>query len=124
MRFTPAGIACAALTVAYNPRTYDRDAAAWKDGEPSFYRVTAWRQLAENVAESLRKGDRVVVTGVLAERHWEADGKKQSAWGVTADAIGPDLAYATASVKKMARSPGGDVPPDDAWSSATRERPS
>jgi len=124
LRFTPAGVAVAALTVAVNPRFYDRDAAEWKDGEPSFYRVTVWRTLGENVAESLHKGDRVLVAGTIAQRIWEKpDGEKRSTFEVTAEAIGPDLTYAQAAVKKMTRSRGGDVAPDDPWANASRTRP-
>lgn len=123
LRFTANGTACAVLNVAFNPRWYDKTTAAWKDGDPSFHRVTVWRELAENVAESLHKGDRVVVSGTLSQRHWEQDGEKKSAWGVTADAVGPDLSYAQAAVRKMQRTRAGEAPPDDEWSSATRERP-
>jgi single-strand DNA-binding protein len=124
LRFTADGTAVAALSVAFNPRQYDRTAAAWKDGEPSYYRVTAWRQLAENVVESLHRGDRVVVTGTWHQRHWEdADGTKRDGWTLTADAVGVELSWATAQVRKLARSGRNEAPPDDAWSSASKTRP-
>lgn len=124
LRFTPTGAACCALTVAVNPRTYDKTTNEWKDGEPAFHRVTAWRQLAENVAETLHKGDRVIVTGGLSQRHWTDDqNQARSAWNLTADAIGPDLTWATAKVTKAGRAGRSDVPPDDAWASASTTRP-
>lgn len=124
LRFTATGAACCALTVAVNPRTYDKAAAEWKDGEPAFHRVTAWRQLAENVAETLRKGDRVIVFGALSQRHWtDTEGQARSAWNLTADAVGPDLTWATAKVSKVGRAGRGDAPPDDAWATASTTRP-
>jgi single-strand DNA-binding protein len=122
LRFTTAGVACCALTVAVNPRTYDKDKGEWRDGEPAFHRVTAWRALGENVAESLRKGDRVIVTGALTQRHWDDNGQSRSAWNVTADAVGPDLSYAQAKVTKTTRV-GKDTAPDDPWATASTTRP-
>jgi len=126
LRFTPQGVAVARLTVAVNPRWFDKASNEWKDGDPSFYRVTAWRQLAEHAAESLTKGARVIVTGSIAQRAWEDDaGEKRSSWDVTADALGPDLAYATATVKRMQRAAGAreQTPPDDPWAAGTTEPP-
>lgn len=125
LRFTPSGAAACKFTVAVNPRTFDKAANEWKDGEPSFYRCTAWRQLAENIAETLTKGHRVIVTGEQAQRSWDdknEPGKKHYAWEVTADAVGPDLSWATATVKKMARG-RDEVPPDDPWATGSRTRP-
>lgn len=124
LRFTASGAAVAKFTVAVNPRHFDKQANEWKDGEPSYYRCTAWRALAENIAESLTRGTRVVVAGDLKERRWKDDkepDKTRSAWEVTVDAIGPDLSYAQATVRKMARTARGDVPPDDPWATASRE---
>lgn len=124
LRFTPQGTAVCAFTIAHNARTYDKDSGEWKDGEPSFYRCTAWRQLAENVAESLAKGARVIMTGSQRQRSWEGkDGQTVYGWDVTVDAVGPDLTWATATVKRMARSGRDNVPPDDEWATASRTRP-
>lgn len=124
LRFTPDGTACCVITVAVNPRRFDRTSQQWVDGEPSFHRVTVWRQLGENVAESIAKGARVIVTGTLAQRHWTTDtGEKRSAWGITADAVGAELSFATAAVKRMSRAGGREVAPDDPWASASKERP-
>jgi len=122
LRFTPAGAAVVGFTVAINPRTYDRASGEWRDGDPSFMRCTAWRQLAENVAGSLGKGDRVVVTGRLAEERWVTpEGDKRSAWRLTADAVGAELTWATATVRRAARR--ADVAPDDPWATASTTRP-
>lgn len=124
LRFTPSGDAVCKFTVAHNPRTMDKATQTWKDGEPSFYYCTAWRGLAENVAESLARGTRVVVTGSMRQRQWETDaGEKRSSWELQVDAVGPELTWATASVKKMARNSRGDVPPDDTWATASRTQP-
>lgn len=123
LRFTPAGAAVVSFTVAVNPREYDRESGQWKDGEASFVRCQAWRQLAENVAESLNRGDRVVVTGRLREERWEQDGAKRSAWRLTADAVGAELSWATAAVKRAARRSERDAPPDDPWGTGSVRRP-
>lgn len=122
LRFTPAGVAVAVFTVAVNPREWDRQANQWRDVDPSFVRVQAWRQLAEHAAESLSRGDRVIVTGRWREERWESNGEKRSAWRLTADAVGAELSWATATVKKAARRTG-DAPPDDPWATASRTRP-
>ncbi|MBA3489417.1 MAG: single-stranded DNA-binding protein [Longispora sp.] len=124
LRSTPSGVAVAKFTVAVNPRIFDKTSGEWKDGEASFHRCTAWRQLAENIAGSLAKGTRVIVTGTLSERRWEKDGEKRSGWEITADSCGPDLTYATATVQRMTKSSNGTVAPDDPWQSASRTRPS
>ncbi len=123
LRFTPQGTAVCKLIVAFNPRRYDKDTGKWVDGEASFYRCTAWRQLAENIAESLAKGSRVVLTGTLSQRSWKdaQTGDLKSAWEVTVEAVGPELAYATATVKKMTRTARGETPPDDPWATASRQ---
>lgn len=124
LRFTPGGEAVCKFTVAFNPRVKDRASGEWKDGEPSFYSCTAWRQLGENMAESLARGARVIVTGSLRQRQWETtEGEKRWAWEITVDAVGPDLSWATATVKKMARTGHNDVPPDDEWNTASRTAP-
>jgi single-strand DNA-binding protein len=107
LRYTPAGAAVANFRVAVNRRTKD-ESGQWKDGETSFFRVNAWRSLAENVAESLTRGSRVVVTGRLRSRTWEnPEGETRSAVEIEADEIGPSLRWATAKVEKTQRSSGG-----------------
>ena len=122
LRFTPTGVAVARMTIAHNPRTRNAD-GTWTDGEPTFLPATAWRQLAENAAESLREGARVVAIGRLRTERWpdKATGEDRSRMVLDLDALGPDLAYATATVKRMARSNQGA--PDDPWTTASRTRP-
>lgn len=118
LRFTPSGAAVATFSVACTPRRFDRAANEWKDGEATWYRVNVWRHLAENTAETLHKGDRVIVVGNLASRAWknEQKGTEGVSWEITADAIGPDLTWATAKVSKSSRRTDRDVPPpDDPW---------
>lgn len=118
LRFTPSGAAVATFSVAVTPRRKDPNTNEWKDGDATWYRVNVWRGLAENVAETIRKGMRVIVVGNLAARAWENKEKGTSgvSWEVTAEAVGPDLTWATAAVSKAARRPGSDVPtPDDPW---------
>lgn len=108
LKFTPSGAAVANFTVASTPRTFDRQTNEWKDGDALFIRCAAWRQLAENVAESLQKGQRVVVTGPLRVRNYERqDGSRGTSVEMNVDEIGPSLRYATAKVTKVSRS-GGD----------------
>lgn len=123
LRFTPGGEAVVKFSVAVNRRTFDKQTQEWRDAEPSFYRVVAWRHLAEHVAESLRKGMRVIVTGGFRQHHWtdEKSGEKRSGWELQAAAAGPDLTYATATVTKTARA--GGTAPDDPWNTASRQRP-
>ena len=102
LRFTPSGAAVANFTVASTPRTFDKARNEHVDGETLFMRCTAWRDLAENVAESLTKGDRVVVQGRLVSRSWEDKdtGAKRAAFEMQVDEVGPSLRYATAKVTK------------------------
>lgn len=105
LKFTPSGAAVANFTVASTPRTFDRQTNEWKDGDALFLRCAAWRQLAENVAESLQKGQRVVVTGALRVRQFERqDGSKGTSVELNVDEVGPSLRYATAKVTKVNRS--------------------
>jgi single-strand DNA-binding protein len=107
LRYTPNGAAVANVRVAVNRRIPD-GAGGWKDAETSFFRVNAWRTLAENAAESLTRGTRVVVTGRLRSRSWEnQEGETRSAVEIEADEIGPSLRWATAKVEKQSRSGGG-----------------
>ncbi|GLY82058.1 single-stranded DNA-binding protein [Actinoallomurus iriomotensis] len=121
LRFTTNGTPVASFTVACNPRRWDRESNGYRDGDPSFVPVQVWRDAAEHVAESLRQGDRVIVMGRWAQEHWTDDqGEKRSAWRLTASAVGPDLTFDTWKIHKSARD---DVPPDDAWATASPVRP-
>jgi single-strand DNA-binding protein len=108
LRFTPAGAAVANFTVASTPRMFDRQTNEWKDGEALFLRCSIWREAAENVAESLTRGSRVIVQGRLKQRSFETrEGEKRTVVEVEVDEIGPSLRYATAKVNKASRSGGG-----------------
>ncbi len=109
LRFTPAGAAVANFTVASTPRTFDRQSNEWRDAETLFMRCSVWRDAAENVAESLSRGMRVVVTGRLVSRSWEdrETGQKRSVMEMQVDEVGPSLRYATAKVAKTQRGGGG-----------------
>lgn len=108
LRFTPSGAAVANFRVASTPRVLDRATNEWKDGEPLFLACNIWRQAAENVAESLQRGARVIVTGRLRQRSYETrEGEKRTVMELEVDEIGPSLRYATAKVQKMQRSSGG-----------------
>lgn len=120
LRFTPAGHAVANFTVATNPRIFDRDAQEWKDGEATFLRCNVWRDQAEHVAESLTKGARVTVTGVLRQRNYEHEGQKRVSYEITADEVSASLRWATAKITKATRGGGGAAVDDpsagDPWS--------
>jgi single-strand DNA-binding protein len=108
LRFTPSGAAVANFTVASTPRIYDRQSGEWKDGEALFLRCNIWREAAENVAESLTRGSRVIVQGRLKQRSFETrEGEKRTVVELEVDEIGPSLKYATAKVNKASRSGGG-----------------
>ena len=109
LRFTPSGAAVANFTVASTPRSFDRQTSEWKDGETLFMRCSIWREAAENVAESLHRGTRVVVTGRLISRSWDdkESGQKRTVMEMQVDEIGPSLRYATAKVNKSQRGGGG-----------------
>ena len=107
LRFTPSGQAVANFTVASTNRMLDKQTNEWKDGDTVFIRCSVWRQYAENVAESLTKGTRVVVTGRLKVRQYEArDGGKGTSVECDVDEVGPALRYATAKVNRVSRSDG------------------
>jgi single-strand DNA-binding protein len=127
LRFTQSGAAVANFTVASTPRTFDRQSGEWKDGEALFMRCNIWRQSAENVAESLTRGARVIVSGRLKQRSFETrEGEKRTVVELEVDEIGPSLRYATAKVNKVSRGSGGGgfggsgggAPADDPWGSA------
>ena len=108
LRFTPSGAAVANFTVASTPRMFDRQTNEWKDGEALFLRCNIWREAAENVAESLTRGARVIVSGRLKQRSFETkEGEKRTVVELEVDEIGPSLRYATAKVNKASRSGGG-----------------
>lgn len=107
LRFTPSGAAVANLTIASTPRTFDKQSNEWKDGETLFMRCSIWRDAAENVAESLHRGTRVVATGRLKSRSYETkEGEKRTVIEMDVDEIGPSLRYASAKVTKAERSGG------------------
>jgi single-strand DNA-binding protein len=108
LRFTPSGAAVASFTVASTPRYLDKNTNEWKDGDALFLRCSVWRQAAENVAESLTRGARVIVTGRLRQRSFETkEGEKRTVVELEVDEVGPSLRYATAKVTKAARGGGG-----------------
>jgi single-strand DNA-binding protein len=124
LRFTPSGAAVANFTVASTPRTFDRQTNEWRDGDAMFLNCAVWRQAAENVAESLQKGMRVIVQGRLRSRSYETrDGERRTVFEIDVDEIGPALRYATARVTRNASGSsqgGASRPPaggsgDDPW---------
>ena len=108
LRFTPSGAAVANFTVASTPRQFDRQSNEWKDGETLFMRCSVWRDAAENVAESLQRGTRVIVSGRLKSRSSETkEGEKRTVVEMEVDEVGPSLRYATAKVNRTQRGTGG-----------------
>ena len=102
LRFSPSGAAVASFTVASTPRMFDKQSQEWRDGETLFLRCSAWREMAENIAESLHeKGTRVIVQGRLVQRSYETrEGEKRTVVEMQADEVGPSLKYATAKVAR------------------------
>jgi single-strand DNA-binding protein len=108
LRFTPSGAAVANFTVASTPRTFDRQSNEWKDGETLFMRCSVWREAAENVAESLTRGTRVLVSGRLRSRTYDTkEGEKRTVVELEVDEVGPSLRYATTKVSKTSRGGAG-----------------
>src|SRR5882757_3824539 len=108
LRFTPSGAAVANFTVASTPRQFDKASGEWKDQEALFMRCNIWRQAAENVAETLTRGARVIVSGRLKQRSYETrEGEKRTVVELEVDEIGPSLKYATAKINKVSRGSGG-----------------
>ncbi|WP_244930650.1 single-stranded DNA-binding protein [Nocardioides sp. W7] len=108
LRFTPSGAAVANFRIASTPRTFDRQTNEWKDGDALFLSCSVWRQAAENVAESLQRGMRVIVQGRLKQRSYETrEGEKRTVVELEVDEVGPALAFATAKVTRASRSGGG-----------------
>ena len=126
LRFTPSGAAVASFTIASNSRYLDKATNEWKDSEPVYMRCSVWRQYAENVAESLTRGTRVIATGRLKQRSYETrEGEKRTVLEMEVDDVGPALRTATAKVTKVARAGGGfgegggfGGGNDDPWASA------
>ena len=132
LRFTPSGAAVANFRVASTPRTYNKQTDSWEDGDPLFLSCAVWRQYGENVAESLQRGSRVIVTGKLRQRSYETnDGEKRTVYEIDVEEIGPSLKWATAKVTKVSRD-GGTGPTgggqqsaggSDPWSTAGQQPP-
>jgi single-strand DNA-binding protein len=124
LRFTPSGAAVANFTIASTPRNFDRQTNEWKDGDTLFLNCSIWRQAAENVAESLQKGMRVVAQGRLKQRSYETrEGEKRTVVELDVEEVGPSLKYATAKVARVQRSGGGGYGSqggggDDPWASS------
>ena len=127
LRFTPSGAAVAKFRVASTPRFLDRTTNEWKDGDSLFLQCQIWRQAAENVAESLTRGMRVIVSGRLKQRSYETkEGEKRTVFEVEVDEVGPSLRNATAKVTKTTRAAGGNANAggladsfnDDPWASS------
>ncbi|MEU9888578.1 single-stranded DNA-binding protein [Sphaerisporangium sp. NPDC051011] len=129
LRFTPSGQAVARFRIASTPRFMDRQTNEWKDGESLFLTCNVWRQAAENVAESLQRGMRVILQGRLRQRSYETkEGEKRTVYEVEVDEVGPSLRNATCKVNKTARQGGGGGGGgfgggDDPWASATPTPP-
>jgi single-strand DNA-binding protein len=133
LRFTPSGAAVANFRIASTPRTFDRQTNEWKDGEALFLSCSVWRQAAENVAESLQKGMRVIVQGNLRSRQYETrEGEKRTVFEIQVDEVGPSLRYATAKVTRTQRSGGspyggqggqGGPADNDPWATPAQSQP-
>lgn len=123
LRFTPSGAAVAKFRIASTPRTFDRQTNEWKDGDSLFLTCNVWRQAAENVAESLQRGMRVLVSGRLRQRSYETkEGERRTVYEIEVDEVGPSLRSATAKVTKTSRSGGSAAagapaqqPSEDPW---------
>lgn len=118
LRFTASGHAVASFTVASTPRSFDRNTNEWKDGETLFLRCSVWRQYAENVAESLTKGSRVIVVGRLRQRSYEKDGQTRTSYELDVEDIGPALRNAKAKIERVQRTGGFGETPAESWSAA------
>jgi single-strand DNA-binding protein len=119
LRWTQNGLAVANFTIASTPRTFDRQANEWKDGDPLFLRCSVWREYAEQVQSSLTKGARVIAQGRLKMRPYETkEGEKRTSTELEVDEIGPSLRYAVATVTRTQKRDGGGAPPQQEWNSA------
>lgn len=121
LRYTQNGLAVANFTIASTPRSFDRAANEWKDGDSLFLRASVWREFAEHVAGSLTKGSRVIASGRLKQRSYETkEGEKRTSMELEVDEIGPSLRYATAALTRVQSSGGGQSRPggDEPWAAA------
>lgn len=127
LRYTQGGLPVANFTIASTPRTFDRQANEWKDGEALFLRASAWREFAEHVAGSLTKGSRVVATGRLKQRSYQdREGNNRTSIELEIDEIGPSLRYATAQVTRAASSGGAQArqqPTSESWATPAPVNP-
>ncbi len=128
LRYTPNGTAVANFTVASTPRHYDKQTEQWREGDPLFLDCTVWRQPAENVADTLQKGMRVIVQGRLRQRSYEdREGNRRHVYEVDVDEVGPSLRYATASVTRAKGAPDRRLQDQDSgpasWSTQSANPP-
>lgn len=129
LRFTPSGAAVANFTIASNERRKNSQTGEWEDGSATFLRGSIWRDAAENLCESVKRGDRVIAVGRLRQREYEKDGEKRTVYELDVDEIGPSTRWAQTKVTKAGRSGGGSshgssgtgggAPVDDPWGSAS-----
>ncbi|SEB71508.1 single-strand binding protein [Paramicrobacterium humi] len=131
LRYTQSGLAVANFTIASTPRTFDRQANEWKDGEALFLRASVWREFAEHVAGSLTKGSRVIASGRLKQRSYETrEGEKRTTIELEVDEIGPSLRYATAQITRAQSQGGGgrsfpsSSQNDEPWAASSQSQPS
>lgn len=116
LRYTPSGQAVASLNIAVNHRRFNKQTSEWEDDGADFYSVSVWGKQAENVAQSITKGMRVIVTGALKSRSYETrEGEKRTVWEITADDIGPSLKNAEATVRKTGGQGQQQAPRDGGW---------
>jgi single-strand DNA-binding protein len=125
LRFTASGVAVTTFTLAHTPRKFNKTTEQWEDGDTTFLRCTTWRQHGENVAESLGRGTRVIVTGKLVVRQYEAkDGSRGTSVEIDVDCVGPVLQNATARVTKVERGAASNsAPVVDEWATTTDKAP-
>lgn len=119
LRYTPSGASVANFGIAVNRRWRNRETQDWEEST-SFFNVTCWRDLAQNVCDSLEKGSRVVLSGRLEQRSWEQNGERRSVVEVIADEVGPSLRWATAEIHRNERRTGDDAVAGDTWSGPPR----
>lgn len=116
LRFTPSGAAVINFTVAQTPRYFDNNTSEWKDGDTVFLRVNVWRDHAENIAESLQRGSRVICVGSLRQRNWEdKDGNPRTSYEMTADEVAASMKFATVKVNRRTHRADEPPPLDDPW---------
>ncbi|MFD0352986.1 single-stranded DNA-binding protein [Streptomyces sp. NPDC127110] len=126
LRFTPSGAAVTKFRIASTPRTFDRQTSEWKDGESLFLSCSVWRQTAENVAESLQRGSRVIAQGRLKQRVYDdREGVRRTVFELDVDEVGPALSRATATVTKVSGQRAGapSAPAADPWTGGSQSVP-